>query len=93
MRRRKDGSYGSLFINRKAKLHAAVWLTANEYPTKGFAVREGWHVLRDRYAPHLSKRDRVWVRVQIRFVKTIHRPRNQGGIWYIAKQMRILGEC
>jgi len=40
---RKDGSLGPLFINRKQKIPIGKWLTAECHPTKGYALRPGWH--------------------------------------------------
>jgi hypothetical protein len=60
-------------------------------PKKGFAIREGWHVLREPKAPHLKKTpDRVWYKVEIRNWGTFFRPESQGGEWYLAKWMRII---
>lgn len=39
----KSGEITSLFINKKVKLPFNEWLEAESYPTKGFAVRPGWH--------------------------------------------------
>lgn len=91
-RMRRDGTIGSLYINRKARLPVDEWLRSDLHPTKGFAVREGWHVLAKPVAPHLKPMsDRVWYKVQIRDWSTFFRPANQGGQWYLAKWMRIIG--
>ena len=87
---RKDGTIGSLFINRKARLPLNKWLTAEEYPTKGFAFRPGWHCTAKPEAPHLSEKDRAWFKVEIKHFTEEHRPESQGGLWYLAKKMRIL---
>lgn len=42
--KRKDGTYGPLFINKKQKLVAGVYYAAGDYPTKGYAHRPGWHI-------------------------------------------------
>ncbi len=89
-RKRKDGSLGSLFINRRQRLHPNRLYEAEAHPTKGFAVRPGWHVCNERRAPHLSKRGRVWRRVWIDEYERYVRPTRQGGVWYIAKRMIIL---
>jgi len=34
---RRDGSLGSLFINRRVSLPPATWLIAESHPTKGLA--------------------------------------------------------
>lgn len=63
---RKDGSIGSLFINRRARLPVREWLQAQNVPTKGFKVREGWHCCPRPKAPHLSMKDRKWFMVEMR---------------------------
>ena len=92
VRQRKDGTLGSLFINRKDVLQKDVWLTAKPYPTKGFAVRPGWHCTKFPEAPHLSMNGRVWVKVDIEEFKEFKRPESQGGIWFIANRMKILSD-
>jgi hypothetical protein len=88
---RKDGSIGSLFINRSVRLPVGKWLAAEDHPTKGYAFRPGWHCTFKPDAPHLSTRGRRWFRVEIKGY-TIHlRPLSQGGLWYTANQMRIIG--
>ena len=87
---KKDGSIGPLFINRKQRLSANVWYDAEEHKTKGFAFRPGWHVCSTQSAPHLSEKNRVWRLVEIEDFTEIKRPESQGGIWMLAKRMRIL---
>jgi len=87
---RKDGTIGSLFINKKAKLPVGKWLKAESYPTKGFAVRPGWHACAKPEAPHLSTRDRAWFLVEIKKVTEHQRPEAQGGLWYTAEKLRII---
>ena len=44
-RQRKDGSLGSLFIDRKLRLCVREWwYVAQNIPTPGYAVRPGWHI-------------------------------------------------
>ncbi len=86
----KDGSLSSLFIGKKQRLQMGKWLKAECIPTKGFAVRPGWHCTREPIAPHLSTRDRAWVQVEIEDYTELHRPLFQGGMWYLAKKMKIL---
>jgi len=90
MRRRKDGSLGPLFINRKQRIPIGEWLAAEDHPTKGYAHRPGWHVLRKMEAPHLSMKDRVWSRVECSDYENFERPDSQGGEWVLAKWMRVL---
>ena len=91
VRKRKDGTLGPLFINRKQVLKHGQWLTAEDHPTKGFAHRPGWHVLAKKEAPHLKKEGRVWVQVRIKDWEQFKRPKSQGGMWYLAEQMMIVG--
>ncbi len=88
-RQLKDGSISSLFINKTARLERGVWLKAHNYPTKGFAVRQGWHCCNKPDAPHLSKKNRIWFEVEMEEVEEFPRPKSQGGIWYIAQRIRI----
>jgi hypothetical protein len=91
VRQRKDGSLGPLFINARQRLEFNKWLQAGCYPTKGFAVRPGWHCCAEPVAPHLSPKGRVWVKVKIRDYEEHRRPEAQGGLWYVAKQMMVEG--
>ena len=89
-RKRKDGTYGPLFINRKQKLQSGVWYDYEDKPTKGYAHRPGWHVCNRPYAPHLSNRDRVWCRILfVPMGDPIIRPESQGGIWHLASSIKI----
>ena len=49
----KDGKLYPLFINRKVETQIGVWMDAECYPTKGFAVRHGWHCCYQPLARHL----------------------------------------
>lgn len=90
-RLRQDGTLGPLFINCRQRIHVGDWLKAEEHRTKGFAFRPGWHVCSKKSAPHLSKRGRVWCRVDMMGEVIAHkRPRSQGGLWYTAQWMRVL---
>jgi hypothetical protein len=92
-RKRSDGSYGPLFINRKQKLYPQEEYTYESHPTKGFAVRPGWHICGKPVAPHLKKSsDRVWCKVVFDPMAEVKRPESQGGVWYLGKSMRIIGE-
>ena len=86
----KDGTLSSLFIGKKNRLPIGQWLQAESLPTKGFALRPGWHCTREPVAPHLSEKDRVWVKVEIEDYTEFLRPENQGGLWYLAKRMKVL---
>lgn len=92
-RKRKDGTYGPLFINRKQRLVPNTWYQAEDHPTKGYAHRPGWHVCAEPNAPHLSTKDRVWCVVAFDVYATEHqRPASQGGLWFTSNNLRILGE-
>jgi hypothetical protein len=85
MRRRKDGTLGPLFINKRQRLELGRIYKAENHPTKGFAVRPGWHICHGMDgAPHLSKKDRVWVEVDFWKAEEIVRPAAQGGVWFLA---------
>lgn len=91
VRIRKDGSLGPLFINRKQRIQMNRWYKAKSHPTEGFALRPGWHCSKHPYAPHLTLKDRVWVICKIKDVQQMKRPESQGGMWYIAKWLKITG--
>jgi len=88
---RKDGTIGPLFINRRQRIPLDTWIEAGtEHPHKGFTYRPGWHVLFRKYAPHLSVKGRVWGQVEV-YGTTLHeRPEAQGGLWGLARRMRVL---
>lgn len=94
VRKLKDGSYRPLFIERTRELPVGQWIEANDVPTPGYKHRPGWHIMEKMDAPHLSKKDRVWVVVEFeRYGSSKHdRPPSQGGTWYTAYRMRIIGE-
>lgn len=92
MRQLKDGTVHPLFINKKEETQFGVVLPAECYPTKGFAVRQGWHCCFTPYAPHLKRNlsngeHRVWVEVLVRNYDTYDRPESQGGAWILAQEM------
>ncbi len=92
VRKRKDGTLAPLFINRKLTFKLNEWLQAECVPTKGYAVRQGWHTTSAPEAPHLSNKGRVWVRVEIDDYDELQRPIAQGGLWFIAQKMKVLNE-
>ena len=91
-RLRKNGTLGSLFINKRAVLPIGQWMKAETHATRKFAVRTGWHCLAIPKAPHLSKRGRVWAKVDVMTsdLEVVRRPESQGGAWYLAQHMKIL---
>ena len=90
MRLRKNGTLGSLFINKRDVIPIDVWLEAEDHPTKGYAHRPGWHCTFKPVAPHLSLKNRVWVEVEVEDFEVFERPINQGGRWILAKQMKVV---
>lgn len=90
-RRRKNGTLGPLFINRKQVVPVGVWLEAEDHPTPGYAHRPGWHATLEKSAPHLREGgDRVWARVELCGYRTFDRPQSQGGTWVLAKRLKVL---
>lgn len=90
-RRRKDGTLGPLFINPRQRIPVGEWLQAAAHPTRGFAVRPGWHCTSRPAAPHLKlTRDRVWAEVEVDDFRRFQRPEAQGGEWLLAEKMRVI---
>ena len=92
-RLRKDGTLGPLFINARLRVPMGVWLDAGCHPTKGYAVRRGWHCTLAPVAPHLSsgpQSGRVWCRCEVEDYQRYARPESQGGTWLLAERIRIL---
>lgn len=92
VRKLKNGQISPLFINKKSRLPFNEWMVAEEYPTKGYKVRKGWHCTSQPIAPHLSLKDRVWIQVEIDNYESLNRPESQGGLWFIAQKMKIIKE-
>lgn len=90
VRRRKDGSLGPLFINARLRIPLDQWLEAEAHEKKGFAFRPGWHCCFTMHAPHLSEKDRVWVKCEIEDHTTYDRPESQGGAWVLANRIKFL---
>ena len=89
-----DGLLHPLFINRQVPTPIGVWLDAELHPTKGFAVRKGWHCCFKPYAPHLKRHlsngeDRVWVECEVEDWQSYNRPESQGGAWILAQRLKI----
>ena len=85
-----NGDITSLFINKSRRLPLNEWLTADTIPTKGFKVRHGWHCTSSPKAPHLTNKGRVWMMVEMLYYSELKRPESQGGLWYLADQIRII---
>ena len=67
-------------------------MTANSYPTPGFAVRNGFHCCFKPLAPHLkeelaSGEKRVWIELEVDDYTTYDRPESQGGAWILANKI------
>lgn len=90
LRRRADGSLGPLFINKHQRIEVGVEYPHENHPTPGYKVRPGWHVLAKPEAPHLSKRNRVWCRVEFTPMAEFTRPAHQGGTWFLGSTMKIV---
>ena len=90
IRKLKNGELSPLFINKKSRIPMGTWLEAENVPTKGFAVRKGWHCTMEPIAPHLSKKDRVWVKVEVEDIEKYSRPESQGGTWVLAQRMKVI---
>lgn len=95
VRKMSDGTLASLFIDKTTRLPIGEWLEAEVHPTKGFALRPGWHCTLKPCAPHLAMNPvsgppRVWVKVEIEDYEFFTRPAAQGGRWALAQRMRIL---
>lgn len=89
-RRLRTGEITSLFINKKRRLPLGEWLDAESFPTKGFTLRPYWHCTHKPYAPHLSMKNRVWMKVEIEGFEEFERPESQGGKWYLAQRIKII---
>ena len=92
-RQRKDGTLGPLFINARRRVPVGQWLEAECIPTKGFAVREGWHATLEPIAPHLKDGEgsgRVWCAVALQGAIEYARPESQGGTWLLADKLKVL---
>lgn len=87
---RRDGTLGSLFINKRAVLPIGRWLQAASFPTKGYGLRPGWHATHLPLAPHLSMTGRRWYLVYIDDVVPHPRDLRQGGLWFTADWIKIV---
>lgn len=97
VRKKKDGKLYPLFINKTVATPIGEWVDAECYPTKGFAVRKGWHCCFRPCAPHLKKQlsngeQRVWVEVEVNDYTTYKRSEKFGGDWILANKMKIIKE-
>jgi hypothetical protein len=86
----KDGNITSLFINKKERLELDTWMEAESFPTKGFKLRPYWHCTNKPEAPHLSNKNRVWMEVEMNGYQEFKRPATQGGVWFLADNIKII---
>ena len=86
----KSGDITPLFINKSFRIPFNEWLEAESHPTKGFKFRPYWHCTSESNAPHLSTKDRVWVKVEIQDYEEFERPNKQGGLWFLAKRIKFI---
>src|ERR1035437_5538614 len=89
-RQLKNGNITSLFINKKVPLLFNQRLVAECHPTKGFKERPFWHCTSTPIAPHLSMKGRVWIKVEIGDFEVYERPNSQGGLWFLAKKIKLI---
>ena len=88
---KKDGSLGSLFIDKRSRYELGIEYKAGDYTKKGFAHRPGFHACSEPSAPHIKERDnRVWYVVELGDVEVFKRPKCQGGIWYLSDTMTLI---
>lgn len=95
VRQKKDGNLYPLFINKMKPFQIGEWLNAECHPTKGFAVRQGWHCCFKPIAPHLKKElangeKRVWIECEVDNWNSYNRPESQGGTWILAQRMKVV---
>lgn len=91
----KDGKLYPLFINRKTETPIGIWMDAECYPTKGFAIRKGWHCCYQPIAPHLkielsNGEKRVWVECEAKDCEKYERPESQGGAWVLCQKLKLI---
>lgn len=96
-RKAKDGKIYPLFINKKVPFVFGQTMIAECYPTKGFAVRKGFHCCFIPYAPHLKEKlkngeERVWIELEVNEYDTYDRPESQGGKWILAQRIKPIRE-
>lgn len=97
LRKLHDVQLYPLFIHKTYPTQFGVWMPAECYPTKGFAIRKGWHCCFAPLAPHLSIKlangeQRVWVECEVDDWATYNRPESQGGAWILAQRMKVVRE-
>lgn len=68
-----------------------VWYEAEDAQPKELKNRVGFHCARKPSVPHIKiiPGKVVWVEVEIDDYELINRPESQGGIWYLARFLKI----
>lgn len=94
VRQLKDGNLYPLFIDKRTPIEFGVWKQAECFPTKGFAVRKGYHTTVRPLAPHLAMElangeKRVWVECEVEDYTFFERPKKQGGTWCLAQRIKF----
>ncbi len=97
LRKLSDGKLYPLFIHKTYSTPFGEWMQAECCPTKGFAIRKGWHCTFIPLSPHLAMRlangeQRVWCEVEVEDWETYNRPESQGGTWILAQKMKVVRE-
>lgn len=93
----RPGELFPLFIDKGEAVPIGKWVKAKCVPTKGFAVRPGWHSGEKPYAPHLLKKDgtlstdRVWaeVEVPIKGTRRVRIPALKDQTWIVSNRIRV----
>ena len=86
----KSGEITPLFINKTKRLPLNEWMKAEEHETKGFKFRPYWHCTSEPKAPHLSIKNRAWYEIEMKDFTEMKRPKNQGGLWFLSNNIKIL---
>ncbi len=92
VKRRKDGTFGPLYIDCRHHFEIGEWQEAKYDIIKpGYAVRPGWHTCKHMSAPHIKPRpDRYWMKVKVADYIEFERPEGQGGTWFLSKWIKPL---
>jgi hypothetical protein len=89
----KSGEITPLFINKKTRLPIDAWMQAEKHhdeSARGFKYRPFWHCTSEPIAPHLSMKNRAWYEIEMEDYQDMQRPKNQGGLWYLANRIKII---
>lgn len=89
----KSGEITPLFINRTCRLPINKWMAAEKNHNRvkdGFKYRPFWHCTSQPIAPHLSMKNRAWYEIEMKDYEDMQRPKTQGGLWYLANNIKII---